>query len=216
MAWLSYDSHQPGIIFSGIQMNFSYNSSMQMNVPNDAFYIWHAGPFATINGFRLGRLSVEPVEWHEINAALGQTALLLSTVQNDTPVSFSTVDLYPKGSYSQIGRALTAADHERGNTRQQLFNLHSDGSGFTIFSRATSFAKGLELLLQLVGEAGTYISENDPAFCLPYPPEPGAKIGGVSIVFGQVSDELWTRALKMLLTDVKWIVAWVAKHSASP
>jgi beclin 1 len=43
-----------------------------MNVANDAFHIWHAGPFGTINGFRLGRLSVEQVEWHEINAALGQ------------------------------------------------------------------------------------------------------------------------------------------------
>jgi hypothetical protein len=31
----------------------------------------------------------------------------------------------------------------------------------------------------------------------------------------QVSDELWTKALKMMLTDVKWIVAWAAKHVAS-
>lgn len=49
-----------------------YSLPAQMNVANDAFHIWHAGPFGTINGFRLGRLSVEQVEWHEINAALGQ------------------------------------------------------------------------------------------------------------------------------------------------
>jgi hypothetical protein len=41
------------------------------------------------------------------------------------------------------------------------------------------------------------------------------KIAGLSVVFGAASDELWTRALKMLLTDVKFIVAWAAKHSAS-
>ena len=73
-----------------------------MHVPNDAFYIWHAGPFATINGFRLGRLPVENVEWAEINAALGQVALLLSTVQNEAPVAFSSIDLFPKGSFSQV------------------------------------------------------------------------------------------------------------------
>ena len=55
----------------------------------------------------------------------------------------------------------------------------------------------------------------DPAFGLPYPGDGQEKIGGVSIIFGQVSDELWTRALKMLLTNVKWIVAWSAKHAAS-
>mmetsp|Transcript_18880 Transcript_18880/g.61589 ORF Transcript_18880/g.61589 Transcript_18880/m.61589 type:complete len:119 (-) Transcript_18880:586-942(-) len=26
-----------------------------VNVLNDCFHIWHSGPFATINGFRLGR-----------------------------------------------------------------------------------------------------------------------------------------------------------------
>jgi beclin 1 len=46
-----------------------------MNVANDAFHIWHSGPFGTINGFRLGRLSVEQVEWNEINAALGQVTI---------------------------------------------------------------------------------------------------------------------------------------------
>jgi len=66
-------------------------NATQLSVPNDAFFIWHSGPFGTINGFRLGRLPVEPVEWSEINAALGQVALLLSTIQSDAPVAFSTV-----------------------------------------------------------------------------------------------------------------------------
>jgi hypothetical protein len=49
-----------------------------MNVFNATFHIWHVGHFATINGFRLGRLPSVPVEWTEINAAWGQTALLLT------------------------------------------------------------------------------------------------------------------------------------------
>jgi len=33
---------------------------MQINVLNDAFYVWFSGPFGTINGFRLGKLSTHP------------------------------------------------------------------------------------------------------------------------------------------------------------
>ena len=50
------------------------------NVYNDAFHIWHEGPFATISGFRLGRTPSFPVEWDEINAAWGQAVLLLHTL----------------------------------------------------------------------------------------------------------------------------------------
>ena len=50
------------------------------NVYNDAFHIWHEGPFATISGFRLGRTPACPVEWDEINAAWGQAVLLLHTL----------------------------------------------------------------------------------------------------------------------------------------
>lgn len=50
------------------------------NVYNDAFHIWHDGPFATISGFRLGRTGTANVEWDEINAAWGQAVLLLHTL----------------------------------------------------------------------------------------------------------------------------------------
>ena len=40
----------------------------------------HDGHFGTINTFRLGRLPSVPVEWNEINAAWGQTVLLLHTM----------------------------------------------------------------------------------------------------------------------------------------
>lgn len=41
-----------------------------------AFYIWKEGEYGTINGLRLGRLPNDNVDWHEINAALGQMAML--------------------------------------------------------------------------------------------------------------------------------------------
>ena len=52
----------------------------QTNVYHDVFRIWHEGAFGTIGGFRLGRTAETPVEWDEINAAWGQTVLLLKTM----------------------------------------------------------------------------------------------------------------------------------------
>lgn len=49
----------------------SIEKNKQINTMNDAFYIWFAGPFATINSLRLGNLPQKPVDFTEINAALG-------------------------------------------------------------------------------------------------------------------------------------------------
>lgn len=58
------------------------------NVFDDAFHISHDGHFATINGFRLGRLPAQPVEWAETSAALGQVMLLLHTMARHTGYKF--------------------------------------------------------------------------------------------------------------------------------
>ena len=51
---------------------------------------------------RLGRLPSVPVEWNEINAAWGQTALLLSCLANKVGMEFQKYNLVPFGSYSYI------------------------------------------------------------------------------------------------------------------
>lgn len=48
----------------------------------------HSGQFGTINNFRLGRLPSVPVEWNEINAAWGQTVLLLHALANKMGLRF--------------------------------------------------------------------------------------------------------------------------------
>jgi beclin 1 len=73
------------------------------NVYNDAFFISHDGPFGTINGLRLGRLSPpNHVEWPEINAAWGTTALLIATVAERLKFTFNGYILQPMGSSSRI------------------------------------------------------------------------------------------------------------------
>ncbi|KAI5303243.1 hypothetical protein KEM56_007760, partial [Ascosphaera pollenicola] len=72
------------------------------NVYSDAFSIGHDGPFATINGLRLGRLANAPVEWAEINAAWGQALLLLATLAERSGYKFKGYRLKPMGSKSTI------------------------------------------------------------------------------------------------------------------
>jgi beclin 1 len=81
------------------------------NVYNDAFHIWHEGHFGTINNFRLGRLPSQPVDWNEINAALGCAALLLHTIATKKQFTFQKYTIIPAGSFSKIAM---------GNTQYEL------------------------------------------------------------------------------------------------
>lgn len=60
-------------------------------VKGHKWFLWlcrHSGQFGTINNFRLGRLPSVPVEWNEINAAWGQTVLLLHALANKMGLRF--------------------------------------------------------------------------------------------------------------------------------
>jgi beclin 1 len=76
-----------------------------LSVLSDAFFVWHRGPFVTVNGCRLGRLPGQAVEWPEINAALGQTAMLASTVATRMGYVFHKYRIVPLGSYSHLALA---------------------------------------------------------------------------------------------------------------
>ncbi|CAI5717065.1 unnamed protein product [Peronospora farinosa] len=138
------------------------------NVCNDVFHIWHDGLFGTINGLRLGRLPSKPVEWVEINAAMGQTVLLLATI----------------------------ADRA---------GLYSDGGMF----RRRGFNQAMILFLECVDDAGRRAMKEELLLKFPYKVERG-KIGGLPISLG--NDEQWTRALKYMLTHLKWLLAWISKR----
>lgn len=90
-----------------LNMRYNHDSSQlerlqRTNVYNDAFCIGHDGYFGTINGLRLGRLTNPSVEWPEINAAWGQTALLLATIADKLNFTFQGYRVKPLGSTSRI------------------------------------------------------------------------------------------------------------------
>jgi len=99
---LSYQEEKENVHSKISILKEQVNDLKTTNVYNDAFYIWHDGHFGTINNFRLGRLPSQQVDWNEINAALGQTTLLLYTLAKKLNFKFSMYRLIPMGSSSKI------------------------------------------------------------------------------------------------------------------
>lgn len=147
------------------------------------------------------------VPWVEINSALGLLALLLSTLEKKpySGIEFQN-KLVPMGSTSRIG--------VRKGESFTFYSLYSDDS-FQFFGKR-NFNIALHGLLSCVADAASAVEKRDRTLALPYAIETTAKgdvtIGGLNVNFGSDGGE-WTRAMKHLLTDVKWLVAFSAKHA---
>ncbi|KIX01836.1 uncharacterized protein Z518_09563 [Rhinocladiella mackenziei CBS 650.93] len=130
---LEDDLHEATVRLSFLQEKFAHDHQQldrlqRTNVYNDTFCIGHDGYFGTINGLRLGRLPNQNVDWAEINAAWGQTLLLLATVAERLKYTFQGYRLRPQGSTSRIEKLEypqqfpdTARQHAAGRDR----GLHS-------------------------------------------------------------------------------------------
>lgn len=174
---------------------------MRMSSLNDAFFIWYNGPFATINSFRLGSLPLKPVEWTEINAALGQAVLVVAIIALRSGIEFKKYGLVPMGSFSKVFKM---------EDRRTLLSLYTDGS-FSLFPKR-NFNAALVGFVSCIYELGEYIKSHDPTYGLPNAIDLKENtINEVSILLAN-DDEIWTRALKFLLSDIKWIIAWYTKH----
>lgn len=75
-------------VFMGEQEILDFAKFKVLLVFSLPFSSRHSGQFGTINNFRLGRLPSVPVEWNEINAAWGQTVLLLHALANKMGLKF--------------------------------------------------------------------------------------------------------------------------------
>ncbi|KUF82566.1 Beclin-1 protein [Phytophthora nicotianae] len=190
---LSRDERQSVGVFA-VHASDMLRRLQRYNVCNDVFHIWHDGLFGTINGLRLGRLPSKPVEWVEINAALGQAVLLLATIADRANFEFSRNRLVPRGSFSRVV-----------NMYGKEYSLYSDGGMF----RRRGFNQAMILFLECVEDAGRRAMKEEPSLKFPYKVERG-KIGGLPISLG--NDEQWTRALKYMLTHLKWLLAWISKR----
>lgn len=179
------------------------------NVFNATFHIWHSGHFGTINNFRLGRLPSVPVEWNEINAAWGQTVLLLHSLAKKMNLTFQRYRLVPYGNHSYL-ESLTDKSKE--------LPLYAHG-GFRFFWDA-KFDQAMVAFLDCLQQFKEEVERGDSQFCLPYKMDKG-KIedttagASYSIKIQFNSEEQWTKALKFMLTNLKWGLAWVSSQFAN-
>lgn len=214
----------------------------KINIFNATFKISHSGPFATINGLRLGSIPEAVVPWKEINAALGQLILLLATINKNLKINLADYELQPMGSFSKIKkRVVNSVEYNNSSTNipsdwvilpvyyDENFNLGR------IFHKETKFDKSLESTLEIISQitqqlstiASSLSSHTSPASqdgssidnrngtenCtsileLPYIMNKD-KINGLSVkLHGSGPNLEWTTAMKFLLTNVKWLLAF--------
>ncbi|KAG6330349.1 hypothetical protein ID866_8741 [Astraeus odoratus] len=138
----------------------TYEKLERTNVYNDAFCIGHDGVFGTINGLRLGRVPGVPVEWSEINAAWGQTLLLLYTIARKLDFTFENYRLVPMGSFSRIER--TVGD-------KAAYELYGSGDlhfGRLLHNRRFDFA--MVAFLDCLKQSMDYVKSQDPSLEFPH------------------------------------------------
>jgi len=193
------------------------------NVYNDTFNIGHDGYFGTINGLRLGRLQDRSVDWVEINAAWGQTCLLLATVAEKLGYTFQGYRLSPLGSTSTIERldypqATSTNDPSHpAKPRVTVLELYCTGDlplglGFLHRRFDNAMIAFLECLRQL-GEYVEHVPAQGPGgnvaqgLRMPYEIRKD-KIHDASIKLGGFNqEEQWTKACKYTLTCCKFLLA---------
>ncbi|VUZ46986.1 unnamed protein product [Hymenolepis diminuta] len=186
-----------------------YKRLRHTNVLNAAFPIWYDGHIGVINSLHLGRLPSNPVSWPEINAALGQCAMLATCLAKKFSYTFKDYLITPIGSQSKIAALPNGPPMPLYNASATIRLLGNNNS---------SFDTALVMYLDCIGQLQALV-ERPPDFCLPYKIMEKGRIqdrsGSLhSIKYSDNTEENWTRALKMLLIDLKYIIASTFRNSA--
>lgn len=182
------------------------DSLRNTDVFDSFFNISNDGKFGTINKLRLGSLPNVKVTWHEINAALGQLVLLLSTCIKILNIELDGYRLIPMGSTSKIESYTKDASGKTVRTVVQLYCTGEFSIG-GLFSH-NNLDSGMVCLVEIVQQISQHIVSIDPACKLPYLLE-GDKVGGFNIKPSSRSGlESWTHGCQCLLVDVKWVLAF--------
>lgn len=213
--WESFNEYQGKVLqFKDEQKSVDYQLQYtteqldrlkKTNVLNAAFHIWHNGHFGTINGLRLGRLQTVPVEWNEINAALGQAAFLLVTLARNAGAKFQRYRVVPYGNQSFV-------EVLEGKKKSQHWPLYSS-AGLRIFADS-KFDLGLVAFLDCLNQLKQHIEQSSRGcFALPYSIVKdrignGKEFYSVKTQFNTL--EGWTKALKFVLTDLRWALTWTS------
>ena len=181
----------------------------RFNLLSEAFFIHTVSEkssldsikFGSINGLRLGRSKDDPVPWTEINAAWGFLCLLADVVVKKCGIALSQYRLLPRGSYSVIIK----------KSDRSALELYADetNGGITRFLTGRKFDTAMTAFTEIVSEVIAHLSREDVNFRVDFPITDSGKIDSVPVSLQFNSDENWSRAMKMLLANMKRIVVFV-------
>ncbi|KAI9510868.1 APG6-domain-containing protein [Russula earlei] len=204
--WRSYNSHmlksaEQSSYLASLRATYASDSATlerleRTNVYNDAFCIGHDGVFGTINNLRLGRVPGVPVEWAEINAAWGQTLLLLYTIARKLGFTFENYRLVPMGSFSRI---------EKITGDKATYELYGSGDlylGRFLYNRR--FNSAMVAVLECLKQIMDWVKSQDATVEVPT----RDKIGDSSVKLQFNQEESWTRALRHVLLALKILLKW--------
>lgn len=200
-----YESAENQFKYAEVQLD----RLVKLNPFNSTFHIWYSGHFGTINGLRLGRLPNVPVEWNEINTAWGQTVLLLDSLARKLNLVFLRYRLVPYGSHSYI---------ECLSDRNKELPLYCAG-GYRFFWDK-KFDQAMVAFLDCLSQFIGLILKSDGHLKFPYEMKDGVlkdanSCSSYSIKMQFNSEEQWTKALKFMLTNLRWGVIWVSSKFAN-
>lgn len=178
-------------------------------VLNDVFHVWHEGHFACINGLRLGRLPSVAVDWTEVNGAWGLSSLLLRVLGQSTATQWTEWEPLPMGTCSQMS-------HRAQQGQRYDLNANYGDLSLTRLFWWRNFDTACAGFLSCVADLVNNVTRQDPSFLFPYVIQKD-KIGPpngtmLSVRYKAAEELLWTRALKYMLTTLKYVIAWVAKR----
>lgn len=169
--WREYTKHRRELMLTeddkrSLECQIAYAEAQleklkNANIFNVTFHIWHAGHFGTINNFRLGRLPSASVDWSEINAAWGQTVLLLCALARKIDLEFKRYRIVPFGNHSYV--------EVLGENKE----LPLYGTGGFKFFWDTKFDAAMVAFLDCLTQFQQEVEKRDPKFLLPYKMEKG-------------------------------------------
>ncbi|PFH33844.1 hypothetical protein BESB_080600 [Besnoitia besnoiti] len=192
----------------------------QLNVMNDAFHIWTDGALPSINSCRVGRLaSPAGPSWTEINTGWGHMCLLLDVLFRKVYVHPTHYRLLPRGPYSCLIRRKddTVLPLQGGTSETGLSRFFYSNRRFDAATAAF-----LECVQELYEALVHFARQPWPPYASPdlqtplEPPElpfaiDGDRVGGLSVRLQLSQDERWSKAVKYLLIDLKWLLGYVEK-----
>jgi len=149
----------------------------------------------------------QQVEWAEVNAAWGQTLLLLATIAEKLGFAFSGYRLKPMGSTSKIDKLDPPSSGSSTEPKVTTLELFSSGDmpiGRMFMHR--KFDMAMVAFLECLRQVAEFVEQRDPTMKLPYKIAKD-KIGDSCIRLAFNQDEAWTRACKYTLTCVKFLLA---------